>query len=232
MANDDLKNPVLVQASRIDATALPAGLSQVFQQYLIQQGADFGSVAGKANEAGLGAYEAQVKNDEQDITLAGHEQRITANTRAISLLEIRVTTAEGQIVVLRSDVDYLLDEVVDIQAHIVTIDLQLEGLSKDVADIKTDYVSKKETSTQAMKSPLDVQTSYSVGGVKVVGERQTGFTPATGSAYKGPFNANTEMPVGESYSQSQLQTIANNTAAALQRIKAHEDALRAHGLID
>lgn len=65
------------------------------------------------------------KNDEQDVELADHDARITANTKAINLLEVRLTTAEGKIVVLRSDVDYLLDEVIDIQAHLVTVDQRL-----------------------------------------------------------------------------------------------------------
>lgn len=44
-----------------------------------------------------GAYDAQVKNDEQDVELADHDARITANTKAINLLEVRLTTAEGKI---------------------------------------------------------------------------------------------------------------------------------------
>ncbi|MDI4702824.1 LLM class flavin-dependent oxidoreductase, partial [Salmonella enterica subsp. enterica serovar Cerro] len=38
--------------------------------YVIAQGTDVGAIAGKANEAGKGAYDAQVKNDEQDVELA------------------------------------------------------------------------------------------------------------------------------------------------------------------
>ncbi len=49
---------------------------------------------------------------------------------------VRLTTAEGKIVVLRSDVDYLLDGVIDIQAHLVTVDQGLDDVENDVSGIK------------------------------------------------------------------------------------------------
>ena len=218
MANESLNEPVTVEAFGIMASSLPAGFSPVYIRYVLSQAMDFGKVADKANDAGQGAYDAQVKNDEQDIELKdhedritilrldvdGHELRITANTNAISLLNVRLTTAEGQIVTLRSDVDYLID----------------------------DYVSKSETSPQSLNSPLNVATSYSVGGVKVIGSRVTGFTPATGSVLKGAFNANQSYPTSSLYTQSEAQAMASGLVAARQRIKALEDAMRLHGLID
>lgn len=219
MADPSLNNPVIVQATRLDASILPRNVfSQSYLLYVIAQGTDVGAIAGKANEAGQGAYDAQVKNDEQDVTLADHEGRITANTNAIHLLEVRVTTAEGKIVVLRSDVDFLLDEVIDIQA--------------DISAIQADYVSKTATASQSLASPLNVTTSYSVGGTKVIGARQTGWTAATGTALLGAFNANQSFTVSNPPTQAEVQTIANALVAARQRIKALEDANRTHGLID
>lgn len=143
MADSNLNEPVTIQATRLDTSILPRNIfSQSYLLYVINQGADVGAIAGKANQAGQGAYDAQVKNDEQDVELADHDARITANTKAINLLEVRLTTAEGKIVVLRSDVDYLLDEVIDIQAHLVTVDKRLDDVENDVSDIKSDYVSK------------------------------------------------------------------------------------------
>lgn len=55
---------------------LPESVSQSYLLYVIAQGTDVGAIAGKANEAGQGAYDAQVKNDEQDVELADHEARI------------------------------------------------------------------------------------------------------------------------------------------------------------
>lgn len=76
MADDSLNQPVIVRAVSLNASSIPAGLSPAYTQYILSQSQDFTNVAGKANEAGQGAYEAQVKNDEQDVIIADHESRI------------------------------------------------------------------------------------------------------------------------------------------------------------
>jgi hypothetical protein len=102
MADSNLNTPVIVQATRLDTSILPRNIfSQSYLLYVIAQGTDVGNVANKANEAGQGAYDAQVRNDEQDVILVDHEERIrqlridvddheiriTANTNAIASLE-------------------------------------------------------------------------------------------------------------------------------------------------
>ncbi|EIN0892493.1 phage tail protein [Salmonella enterica] len=233
MADPSLNNPVIIQATRLDASILPRDVfSQSYMLYVIAQGADVGAIAGKANEAGQGAYDAQVKNDEQDVELADHEAkiqqlridvddheiRITANTNAIATLDVRLTTAEGEIVTLQADVSALDGRVATVEGNISVL--------------LADYVSKTATATQSLASPLNVTTSYSVGGKKVVGTRQTGWTAATGTANKGAFNADLTFAVSDTYTQSEIQAIANALIAERRRTKALEDALRAHGLID
>lgn len=233
MADDTLNTPVIVQATRLDASILPRNIfSRSYLLYVIAQGTDLGNVAGKANEAGQGAYDAQVRNDEQDVTLADHEGRITANTNAINLLEVRLTTAEGKIVVLRSDVDYLLDEVVSIQAELVTVNVRIDNAETEIGNLQDDYVSRTKTTSQSLASPLNVTTSYSVGGTKVVGSRQGGWTAATGAALRGAFNSSQAYTVGATYSQSEIQALATGLQQARQRIKALEDDNRTHGLIN
>ncbi len=212
MADSNLNTPVIVQATRLDTSILPRNIfSQSYLLYVIAQGADVGNVANKANEAGQGAYDAQVRNDEQDVILVDHEERIrqlridvddheiriTANTNAIASLDVRLTTAEGNISALQND-----------------------------------YVSKTATATQSLASPLNVTTSYSVGGTKVIGARQTGWTAATGTALLGAFNANQSYTVGTTYTQSEVAALATGLQQARQRILALETALRLHGLID
>lgn len=253
MADDSLNVPVIVRAVGINASSIPIGLSPAYSQYILSQATDFTNVAGKANEAGQGAYDAQVKNDEQDVTLTNHEMRITANTSAINLLEVRITTAEGKIVVLRSDVDYLLDEVIDVQADIVTLQTDVSDIKTTVTGIQDDYVSKTATANQTVQlvsgsllvgnvtSPTtdklqvvgseNVSVSYKVAGLQVVGARQTGWTAATGTAYKGAFDANQAWTIGI-LNVLQIQEIANSLTQARQRIKALEDALRTHGQIN
>lgn len=232
MADDSLKDPIMVSAIGISASSLPPGVSRAYETFILSQASDFTNVAGKANEAGKGAYDAQVVNDRQDASINDHESRITANTNAINLLQVRLTTAEGKIVVLRSDVDYLLDEVIDIQADIVTIQGNVSGLQTSVTAIQGDYVSKSETASQSLASPFNVTTSYSVGGTKVIGARQTGWTAATGTALLGAFNANQTFTVSNQPTQAEVQAIANALVASRQRNKALEDAMRAHGLIN
>ncbi|EBI3693699.1 phage tail protein [Salmonella enterica] len=233
MADPSLNNPVVIQATRLDASILPRNVfSKSYLLYVIAQGTDVGAIAGKANEAGHGAYDAQVKNDEQDVELADHEARIqqlridvdnheiriTANTNAIAALDVRLTTAEGEIVTLQADVSAL--------------DGRVTTAENNISALQADYVSKTDTTSQSLASPLNVTTSYSVGGKKVVGARQTGWTAATGTANKGAFNADLTFAVSDTYTQSEIQAIANSLIAERRRTKALEDALRAHGLID
>lgn len=233
MADPSLNNPVVIQATRLDASILPRNVfSQSYLLYVIAQGTDVGAIAGKANEAGQGAYDAQVKNDEQDVELADHEarikqlridvddheSRITANTKAITALNVRVTTAEGEIATL--------------QTNVSALDGRVTTAENNISALQADYVSKTATTSQSLASPLNVTTSYSVGGKKVVGTRQTGWIAATGTANKGAFNADLTFAVSDTYTQSEIQAIANALIAERRRTKALEDALRAHGLID
>lgn len=268
MADDKLKTPAHVRAVSIKAVSLPIGFSPAYQQYVLSQAMDFTQVAGKANQAAGGAYDAQVRNDEQDViledhevriteaeaTLVDHEGRITANTSAISLLTVRVTTAEGQIVTLQSDVGFLLDEVVDVQADITALDIRVSDAELEIDALQADYVSKSATANQMVQgdggsllvgnvaSPTsdklqvegDVNISgvYKIDGVQVVGPQQTGWTQSTGSANRSAFNANQTFSVGPLFNTLQIQGIADALTSTRQRVKALEDALRAHGLIN
>ncbi|HAV9728627.1 phage tail protein [Escherichia coli] len=233
MADSNLNVPVIIQATRLDTSILPRNIfSQSYLLYVIAQGTDVGNVANKANEAGQGAYDAQVRNDEQDVILVDHEERIrqlridvddheiriTANTNAIASLDVRLTTAEGEIVTLQADVSALDGRVTEAEGNI--------------SALQDDYVSKTATATQSLVSPLNVATSYSVGGTKVIGARQTGWTAATGTALLGAFNANQAYTVGTTYTQSEVAALATGLQQARQRILALETALRLHGLID
>ena len=137
MADESLNQPVILRAININAASIPIGWSPAYTQYILSQAVDFTNVAGKANEAGQGAYDAQVKNDEQDVTLADHEGRITANTHAIQLLDVRLTTAEGKIDVLRNDVDFLIDEVADIETTLAAHETRITANEAELADHET-----------------------------------------------------------------------------------------------
>jgi len=281
MADAGLNQPVVIQASRIDATLLPAVFSQSYRLYVIQQGDDFGKVANKANEASQGAYDAQQKNDEQDLkisdhearieqneaTLADHEkritqaestlvsheeriaaneaelaeheqqltdhgQRITANETELAGHEQRITQSEMDITSLSDRVGVAEQDIGKIQTDQSSLTDRVTQAETDIDNLQADAVSKKATEAQAISSPISVATSYSVNGTKVVGARVTGFTAATGTALKGAFNASTTFTVSATYTQAEVQALSNGLVAARQRIKALEDAMRSHGLIN
>lgn len=153
MADPSLNQPVIVRAVSLNASSIPVGWSPAYTQYILSQAIDFTNVAGKANEAGKGAYDAQVKNDEQDVTLADHEGRITANTQAIQLLDVRLTTAEGKIDVLRNDVDYLLDKVIDIESELADHETRITANEAELADHET-RIDALEYATTRKKSEV------------------------------------------------------------------------------
>ncbi|EMB4319088.1 hypothetical protein U9D58_002656 [Citrobacter freundii] len=154
MADPSLNTPVIIQATRLDASILPRNVfSQSYLLYVIAQGTDVGAIAGKANEAGQGAYDAQVKNDEQDVILADHEGRITANTLAIQLLDVRLTTAEGKIDVLRNDVDFLIDEVADIETTLANHETRITANEAELANHET-RIDALEYATTRKKSEV------------------------------------------------------------------------------
>lgn len=148
MADSNLNTPVIVQATRLDTSILPRNIfSQSYLLYVIAQGTDVGNVANKANEAGQGAYDAQVRNDEQDVILVDHEIRLASAEAKIQDHETRITNAEAAIVSLDSrlttaenDIDYLTDEVVVIQNTLSDHETRIDALEYATTRKKSEVV--------------------------------------------------------------------------------------------
>ncbi|MCH5368444.1 hypothetical protein KDN27_04370 [Escherichia fergusonii] len=148
MADSNLNTPVIVQATRLDTSILPRNIfSQSYLLYVIAQGTDVGNVANKANEAGQGAYDAQVRNDEQDVILVDHEIRLSSAEAKIRDHETRITNAEAAIVGLDSrlttaenDIDYLTDEVVAIQNTLSDHETRIDALEYATTRKKSEVV--------------------------------------------------------------------------------------------
>lgn len=186
MADDNLTNPVIIQASRIDATLLPRNIfSQPYTLYVIQQGTDLGNVAGKANEAGQGAWDAQVKNDEQDLvladhetrlenaeaTLVNHEQRITAAEATLANHETRITAAEDELADHEARITANETELADHEtritqntADISALDTRLDTAESDISTLETNSVSKAVSTSQSVQA---TGGSFLVGNVPV-----------------------------------------------------------------
>ncbi|HIC1786951.1 TPA: tail needle knob protein [Escherichia coli] len=148
MADSNLNEPVIIQATRLDTSVLPRNIfSQSYLLYVIAQGTDVGNVANKANDAGQGAYDAQVRNDEQDVILVDHEIRLASAEAKIQDHETRITNAESAIVGLDSrlttaenDIDYLTDEVVAIQNTLSDHETRIDALEYATTRKKSEVV--------------------------------------------------------------------------------------------
>lgn len=148
MADSNLNVPVIIQATRLDTSVLPRNIfSQSYLLYVIAQGTDVGNVANKANEAGQGAYDAQVRNDEQDVILVDHEIRLASAEAKIQDHETRITNAESAIVGLDSrlttaenDIDYLTDEVITIQNTLSDHETRIDALEYATTRKKSEVV--------------------------------------------------------------------------------------------
>ena len=148
MADSNLNEPVIIQATRLATSVLPRNIfSQSYLLYVIAQGTDVGNVANKANEAGQGAYDAQVRNDEQDVILVDHEIRLASAEAKIQDHETRITNAEAAIVGLDSrlttaenDIDYLTDEVVAIQNTLSDHETRIDALEYATTRKKSEVV--------------------------------------------------------------------------------------------
>ncbi len=155
MADSNLNVPVIIQATRLDTSVLPRNIfSQSYLLYVIAQGTDVGNVANKANEAGQGAYDAQVRNDEQDVILVDHEIRLASAEAKIQDHETRITNAEAAIVGLDSrlttaenDIDYLTDEVVAIQNTLSDHETRIDALEYATTRKKSEVVYSGVTVT-------------------------------------------------------------------------------------
>ncbi|HGN0250618.1 phage tail protein [Proteus mirabilis] len=232
MANKNLSNPIEIQASYIVPNILPDNFSETYRRIVLSGADDMVKVAGRANEAGVEALDAQVKNDEQDIILDDHEERLGDAEQTIILHGNQLANHESRITKTEDDLSKLEVRVLNVEQDIDGLKIKIQDLDGQISEIKVDYVSLSKTEKQKLSSPIDVSTSYSVNGTKVVGDRVTGFTSATGTSLKGSFNANQSYSFSADYTQSEIQTLANGLVEARQRIKALEDALRTHGLID
>ena len=148
MAYSNINVPVIIQATRLDTSVLPRNIfSQSYLLYVIAQGTDVGNVANKANEAGQGAYDAQVRNDEQDVILVDHEIRLASAEAKIQDHETRITNAEAAIVGLDSrlttaenDIDYLTDEVIAIQNTLSDHETRIDALEYATTRKKSEVV--------------------------------------------------------------------------------------------
>lgn len=178
MADDNLNVPVEIQATRIDATLVPQSFTPVYRDYVVNQGTDLGKVAGKANEAGEGAWDAQVKNDEQDLVLADHETRIEAAEATLVNHEQRITAAEATLVNHEERITAAEAELVDHETRITAAEAELAEHETRITQNTTD-IAALDTRLDTAETDIDTLETNSIS--KAVSTSQS--VQATGGAF-------------------------------------------------
>ncbi|ENZ8428171.1 tail needle knob protein [Klebsiella aerogenes] len=160
MADDGLKEPVIIQATRLDASILPRNVfSQSYLLYVIAQGTDLGNVAGKANEAANGAWDAQVKNDEQDAILADHEIRLDAAEATLADHEQRISAAEATLIDHEQRITAAEEELADHETRITANEAELANHETRITQNESDIGGLDTRLTTAEAEISTLQTT-------------------------------------------------------------------------
>lgn len=176
MADPNLNVPVTIQATRLDTSILPRNIfSQSYLLYVIAQGTDASNVANKANQAGQGAYDAQVKNDEQDLILSDHEQRITAAEETLVNHEERISQAE---LTLQNHETRIAKNEADISA----LDTRVQSLETQVSNHETRIDALEYAATRKKSEVVysGVSVTIPTAPTNLVGLLKT-LTPSSGT---------------------------------------------------
>ncbi|MCO7511370.1 tail needle knob protein [Serratia fonticola] len=175
MADDNLNVPVEIQATRIDATLVPQSFTPVYRDYVVNQGTDLGKVAGKANEAGQGAWDAQVKNDEQDLVLADHETRIEAAEATLINHEQRITAAEATLVNHEERITAAEAELVDHETRITAAEAELADHETRITQNTTDIsaLDVRLDAAEADITSLETRMTAAESAITVLNYRTT-----------------------------------------------------------
>lgn len=111
--------------------------------------------------------------------------------------------------------------------------ISTSGVSS-LAGTTNQIIASSATGAVTLSFPVSISitTSYKIAGTKVVGAQETGWTAATGTPNKGVYATYAGQTVSVGYVQAEAQQTDDKVKANSQRIKALEDAMRTHGLIN
>lgn len=118
----------------------------------------------------------------------------------------------------------------DQAGQISTMGAAIQALTGEVGEVGTNAVSKTQSTLQVMSGPLSVGTELRINNIKVLGGRQTGWTSPTGTLKKGAINGSASYSAGATYSQAEIQALADGLVEARQVIAALVALAMSHGL--
>lgn len=143
MANESLNSKVTVEARPINVRDLPQSFSFPLKDWILNQNVDLENVAGQANNAAAGAFEAQEVNDKQNSLLAEQEQSISDLNVSVGQIFESLNVIDGQLTDLDSRVSSNTSKIADHETRITANELAIAELDSRVSDIEYAITRKK-----------------------------------------------------------------------------------------
>lgn len=129
----DKPTPVAVEVARLDSYLFPANFPIPLVESLVNQNGDLGNVAEQSNTAASSAYDANVKNEEQDTILISYGDAIDRNKRDIGTNTTNIATNAAGIAQNKQDIATNAGEIqqnaTDIQSNTQAINQTNTNLS-------------------------------------------------------------------------------------------------------
>lgn len=143
MANESLNSKVTIEARSIYVRDLPQSFSFPLTDWILNQNVDLENVAGQANNAAAGAFEAQEVNDKQNALLAEQEQSISNLNVSVGQIFESLNVINGQLTDLDSRVSSNTSKIADHETRITANELAIADLDFRVTDIEYAITRKK-----------------------------------------------------------------------------------------
>lgn len=143
MANESLNSKVTIEARPINVRDLPDSFSFPLTDWILNQNVDLENVAGQANNAATGAFEAQEVNDKQNALLAEQEQSISNLNVSVGQIFDSLNGISSQLENLDNRVSDNTNKIADHESRIAANALAITDLDSRVSDIEYAITRKK-----------------------------------------------------------------------------------------
>lgn len=143
MANESLNSKVTIEARPINVRDLPDSFSFPLTDWILNQNVDLENVAGQANNAAAGAFEAQEVNDKQNALLAEQEQSISNLNVSVGQIFDSLNGISSQLENLDNRVSDNTNKIADHELRISANELAIIDLDSRVTDIEYAITRKK-----------------------------------------------------------------------------------------
>lgn len=143
MASESLNSKVTIEARPINVSDLPDSFSFPLTDWILNQNVDLASVAGQANNAAAGAFDAQEVNDKQNALLAAQEQSISNLNVSVGQIFESLNGISSQLESLDNRVSDNTNKIADHESRIAANELAIIDLDSRVTDVEYAVTRKK-----------------------------------------------------------------------------------------